>query len=81
MSLNQATSLKLLYSSKKRAEKDHQEAAAIKRPSLIARISVRMAESAVISLLKWSKIFPEWSRKIPPIPVVEDSAEKDSYPR
>ena len=36
-----------------------------------------MAELTVISLLKWSKVFPEWSQKIPLNPFAEDSTEKD----
>lgn len=78
MSLNQATALELYNFNTKTAEEDQREATAKRRPSLIANISIRMAESTVISLPKWSKMLSTWSRKIPSIPLLKVSVKKDS---
>lgn len=51
-------------------EDDHQDATTIRKPSLIAITFVWTTESTVISLLKWGMMIPEWSRKIPPIPLL-----------
>lgn len=75
---NKVTVFKLSDSNEKMAEQAHQEVAAKRRSSLIIQISVRMVELAVISLLKCSRVLPEWSRKILLIPLLDDSSEKDS---
>lgn len=49
----------------------------MRSPSLIPKISVWIAKSAMTSLLNWSKIFPLWFLKMPPIPHLKGSAEKD----
>lgn len=53
------------------------DAAAINKPSLMARISVWMGESASTYLAKWRRTLPWWSLKIPSMPLVTSSEEND----
>lgn len=59
-------------------EEDHWDPAARSSPSLIAKISVWMAESSKTSLLNKSKLFPWWSLKRYPMPLLEDTVEKET---
>lgn len=75
--LNQVTTLVESNSIKSGVDDDHREVVTIRRPSLIAIISMRMVESVVISLLKWRIMLPKWFQKMSPISLVLESVEWD----
>lgn len=77
ISLNHWIALTQSNSKQNWEEEDHQEASVSRRPSLIARISVRTVESTETYLEICKIELSWWSRKIPPIPLILDSAKND----